>query len=508
MISRTSFYFIVVLLIAIGSGIAWLRHVQTDEPFLPGAQQQVWQVEARIDFDADGGPVTVRLALPEASGRYVLFNEQAASPGYGFSIVRKDGLRRGEWSKREASGAQRLYYKAEFLARQASDEHALAIAAPRQARAVFWPEEAAATAASQLVTAALERSSNAESLARELVKQLNAADRSQNARLLLEQPMDRARLLDTLLNQAGVPARVVMGLYLEDARRQQALTPMVQIATEDGAAIVDPDTGHEGVPENLLLWQHDSDGILTVSGGRDSLLGFSMITRSVPAGQLARNQAESSLFNLVGVHLLPIEAQSMFKLLFLLPIGALVVVFMRLLVGVKTSGTFMPILIAMAFLQTSLIPGLLSFVLIVAFGLVLRNYLSYLNLLMVARISTLIVLVVFIIAFLSLAAYQLGISTGITITFFPMIIIAWTIERMSILWEEEGPREVLVQGSGSLLVALIGFLLMDWPVAQHLSFNFPELNLIVIALILLMGQYTGYRLSELRRFRDVVSHEQ
>lgn len=508
MISRTSFYFIVVLLIAVGSGIAWLRHVQTDEPFLPGTQQQIWQVEARIDFDADGGPVTVRLALPEASARYVLFNEQAASPGYGFSIVRKDGQRRGEWSKREASGPQRLYYKAEFLARQTSDEHAMAIEPPTHPRAVFWPDEAAATAANQLVAAALNSSSTPESLARELVSRLNASDRSQNARLLLEQPLGQARLLDTLLNQAGVPARVVMGLYLEDARRQRTLTPMVQLATERGSVIIDPETGHEGLPENLLLWQHDSDGILTVSGGRDSLLGFSMITRSVPAGQVARSEAQNSLFNLVGVHLLPIEAQSMFKLLFLLPIGALVVVFMRLLVGVKTSGTFMPILIAMAFLQTSLVPGLLSFVLIVAFGLVLRNYLSYLNLLMVARISTLIVLVVFIIAFLSLAAYQLGLSTGITITFFPMIIIAWTIERMSILWEEEGPKEVLVQGSGSLLVAMIGFGLMSWPVLQHLTFNFPELNLIVIALILLMGQYTGYRLSELRRFRDVEAHVQ
>ena len=42
----------------------------------------------------------------------------------------------------------------------------------------------------------------------------------------------------------------------------------------------------------------------------------------------------------------------------------------------------------------------------------------------------------------------MGLSEGLKITFFPMIILSWTIERMSILWEEEGPREVFVQVGG------------------------------------------------------------
>jgi hypothetical protein len=108
----------------------------------------------------------------------------------------------------------------------------------------------------------------------------------------------------------------------------------------------------------------------------------------------------------------------------------------------------MPILIALVFLQTSLIPGLVSFVSVVILGLLMRGYLSHLNLLLVARIAALIVLVIFTISALSIIGYQLGISTGMIITFFPMIIIAWTIERLSVLWEEEGPRDVLMQGGG------------------------------------------------------------
>jgi hypothetical protein len=83
-----------------------------------------------------------------------------------------------------------------------------------------------------------------------------------------------------------------------------------------------------------------------------------------------------------------------------------------------------------------------------------------------------------------------------------MIIIAWTIERLSILWEEEGPKAVATQGGGSLFVATIAYLFMQARPVQHLTFNFPELNLVLLAMILVMGQYTGYKLTELRRFAD------
>ena len=190
----------------------------------------------------------------------------------------------------------------------------------------------------------------------------------------------------------------------------------------------------------------------------------------------------------------------MFKLIMLLPIGALVVVFMRVGIGVKTSGTFMPVLIALAFLQTELLPGILSFIIVVSIGLLIRTYLSALNLLLVARIAVLVILVIGLISLFSIVSYRLGLIEGLTITFFPMIILAWTIERMSIVWEEEGPREVLVQGSGSLFVAVLAYLLMNQALTRHLVFNFPELHLVVLALIMLLGRYTGYRLSELWRF--------
>jgi hypothetical protein len=206
------------------------------------------------------------------------------------------------------------------------------------------------------------------------------------------------------------------------------------------------------------------------------------------------------------IYTLPAESQKAFKTILLVPIGALVIVMLRILVGIRTSGTFMPILIALAFMQTTLIPGLLMFLAIVSVGLLIRFLLTSLNLLLVARISAVVIVVIFLMAIFSILSVKLGLNSVMTITFFPMIILAWTIERMSILWEEEGGKEVLIQGGGSLLMASIAYLLMSNALMRHLSFNFPELLLVVLALLLLIGQYSGYRLTEVHRFSPLLKN--
>lgn len=501
MISKLTFHSVLVLLALAGIIIAFLRHAETGIPLRPGDEQTIWLVEARVDFEARGEPVTAVLSLP---GRFLpgfeMVEEQAASPGYGFSIVDTGQGRRAEWTKRQADGPQSLYYSAQFVVTEQQKPKARPAGKAPELLPTYW-DDAQELAAQDVLRRARATSSSPQSFTRELIKLLNNSDVDQNASLLRPEDGDRAQLVMNLLAREGIATRLVMGLYLEDARRRQSLTPMVEVHTGERWLLFNPETAEVGVPPNLLLWHRGGVAVLDASGARGSSVSFSMIRQNVPAVQLARANNGETLFSALGVHRLPIEEQSMFKLLLLLPLGAAVVVFMRIIIGVRTAGTFMPVLISVAFLQTSLLPGLVSFVTIVAMGLALRSYLSRLNLLLVARIATLIVLVIFLISVLSIVGYQLGYSTGMTITFFPMIIIAWTIERMSILWEEEGAREVLIQGGGSLGVAILSFLLMQWSLVQHLSFNFPELNLVLLALILAMGQYTGYKLTELRRFR-------
>ncbi len=494
MTERGPFLFLVALLATAGAVSAVFRNQAYGLPFLPGAQTTVWQVDAKIQFLASGGPTQAILTLPPNQHGYRVVDETPVGPGYGFSFEESGGQRRAHWSKRNASGEQTLYYKLELVA----DDRAEGPDSGTWSRSLSRWDEPYQTAAEELIDSVMPLSADGLTLARQLIQVMSTLPMDSNVSLLLDR-FALPTLFANLLASADIPARSVQVLLLEDGRRRQSLIELVQVWQDGEWHLFDPASGPVSDTSDLLLWQTENPVVLEVIGGTRSRVSFSIISQTRSALSLT-STAEPGDTPALSLYSLPIEEQSMFKLIMLLPVGALVVVFMRVMIGVETSGTFMPVLIALAFLQTELVPGVLSFLLVVAVGLVIRSYLSILNLLLVARIATLIIVVIAIISVFSILSYRLGFAGGLTITFFPMIILAWTIERMSILWEEEGPRDVLVQGSGSLIVAILAFLLMDLSTVRHLAFNFPELHLCVLALILLLGRYTGYRLSELRRF--------
>ncbi|QEA39977.1 gonadoliberin III [Pistricoccus aurantiacus] len=497
--SRLPFYLLTGLLIVAGIALSIHRHVEFEVPWTPGEKRQVWEVEAQVDFVGQGDPVIVDMALPGPQQGYRLLTENTASSGFGLSFLEDERGRRAQWSIREASGPQQLYYSAQMLvAPQAKRPDT----PPPKLKKLVW-EPPFDAAAKQVIERAHQRSADAYTFARELIRDFTGDRQGENVRLLLTQ-FEQVPLLVKLLNEAGVHARQVSGLLLEDGRRRQSLTSWLQVYNAKGDWVLfNPYTGEQGRPENLLLWEDRGEAVLDVEGGSNSRVYFSMIEHNQPAAAAVRNQLSNDTLLNFSIHSLPLEDQALFQTILLIPIGALMVVFLRVLVGIKTSGTFMPVLIALAFIQTTLLTGLIGFLLVVAVGLVIRNYLSYLNLLLVARVSAVIITVIAIIAIFSVLSYRFGLNAGLTITFFPMIILAWTIERMSILWEEEGPKEVLIQGGGSLLTAVLAYLAMNNPWVRHITFNFLGVQLILLALILLLGNYTGYRLLELKRFKPV-----
>lgn len=498
MTSRIPFYLSIILLVVAGIALSVFRHQNYGVPWTPGETRQVWDVEARIEFNANGGEVKASLAAPHTQKGYTLIGESASSPGYGVSYVNSDSGRRAEWSIRQATGAQTIYYKAQFLvdpqAKVDEQPPTGEIAKPT----LSAPQQAAANA---LIERAMSRSADNETFARELIKTLNDPD-SQNAALILND-FDRTDALHKILLTAGVQSKTVGVIELEDGRRRQTIQPMVQVWSGDKWVLFSPNSEQAAAQPNLLVWDESNVSLLDLVGGKNSQVHFSMIKQELTPQEATNNKVEADGLLNLSIHSLPLEEQAMFKTIMLIPIGALIVVFLRVIIGLKTSGTFMPVLIAVAFVQTQLVTGIVGFLLIVGTGLIIRSYLSRLNLLLVARISAVIITVIMIISVFTVVAFKIGLTEGLTITFFPMIILSWTIERMSILWEEEGAKEVALQGGGSLLTAVLVYLAMTNTYIQHLTFNFIGIQLIVLAGILLLGTYTGYRLTELRRFKPL-----
>ncbi|ASU22443.1 gonadoliberin III [Vibrio qinghaiensis] len=498
MTSRVPFYLSVLLLIVAGITLSVVRHQTYGVPWTPGETRQIWDIEARVEFNALAKEAKVSLAAPHTQDGYTLINESSSSPGYGVAYVTTDTGKRVEWSIRKATGPQTIYYKSQFLV----DPQAKATPIPPVGDVVQptfnGPEEAAAIA---LIERANQRSADNITFTRELIKNLNDND-SQNASLLLNK-MSKVDATQKLLSYSQIPNKVVGVIQLEDGRRRQTIQHMNEIWNGDQWVLFNPETGTQPNHPNILVWDESNVSLLDVTGGQNSQVHFTMLSQDVSPQTATNNKIEADKLLNFSIHSLPLEEQAMFKTIMLIPIGALIVVFLRVIIGLKTSGTFMPVLIAVAFVQTQLLTGIVGFLLIVGTGLIIRSYLSKLNLLLVARISAVIITVILIISVFTVVAFKIGLTEGLSITFFPMIILSWTIERMSILWEEEGAKEVILQGGGSLFTSVLIYLGMTNSYVQHLTFNFIGLQLIVLAAILLLGTYTGYRLTELRRFKPL-----
>ncbi|MDN3640848.1 inactive transglutaminase family protein [Simiduia curdlanivorans] len=504
--ARFQLYVVAAILAIVGLSGALYKNLNLGFPLWPGESKNVWTLQSKIDFQPSGDPIEVTLALPEKSSNGVIIDENFSSSGFGFVIFEEGEQRYARWTRREAPSKNviSLNYKLQVV----HDNSKLS-----QPNAPEGEVEKLRTFPSERESLRLmldrlsQESATDASFTQLMLGRLNAREKSQDVAYLLS--VNNDQVMDVafkLLSYKGIHFQTIKGLQLEDGRRRANYSELLEIYSNGQWIQFNPTTGEKGLPSDFLIWQRGGISLLDVIGGINSKVEFSMVVNTVPARTVAMMQDLSNQAALIdmSIYSLPVEQQGVFKTLLLIPIGALVVVFLRIIVGLPTSGTFMPILIALAFIETGLLAGLPMFILVVGVGLWIRYYLSHLNLLLVARVSAVIIVVIGLMAFFSIASYKLGIVSAMSVTFFPTIILAWTIERMSTLWEEEGPRDVVKQGGGSLLVAVIAYGLMTNSIAKHLTFNFPELSLVLLALILVIGQYNGYRLSELYRFRHMV----
>lgn len=114
MTSKVPFYLAVAFLIVAGIALSILRHTDYGVPWTPGETRQVWDVEARVEFTANGESVKASLAAPGTQSGFTLINESTSSPGYGVAYVNTDTGRRAEWSIRNATSIKLYTTKRNF----------------------------------------------------------------------------------------------------------------------------------------------------------------------------------------------------------------------------------------------------------------------------------------------------------------------------------------------------------------------------------------------------------
>lgn len=495
-------YLLAAFLTAIGLGIFLYKWQELGFPLTDNQHTPVWTVETTIKFDAGPGSIKANLQIPTLTPGFEMLREYNVSKGYGFSLNYVSGGREAQWAVRRTAGPQTIYYR-RVVYEDATSEQS-------DTTPPFPPppviNEPLKTAVDVIVTDVREHSADTASFTAELIRRVNDPSPDPNIELLFSDARSSADFVEkltTMLAFARIPARMIRGIVLQDQMRRIDPLPWLEVHDGDRWIYFNPITGEEGLPDRYLVWWRGNDALVRVEGGSNVDVSFAVQKNFVDSVAIAEERAELEGSALVEFSLfsLPIQTQAVYSVLLMIPIGALIMVFMRNIIGIDAFGTFMPVLIALSFRETQLLWGAILFTLLVTLGLSIRFLLERLRLLLVPRLSAVLIVVVMLMMVISVVSHKLGIETGLSVALFPMVIIAMTIERMSIVWEERGAADAMRAAAGSLLLAAFAYLAMGLQWLEHLIFTFPELLLVVLSIVILMGRYSGYRLTELARFK-------
>ncbi len=491
---------LIVVLLILGFGIFLYRALVLDVPFTATKTVNSWMVEANLRFTAERNrPVQARFTIPYMPPHLAILDEYFVSQNYGVMTNLIGDNRQAVWSLRRSSGPQSLYYRAIF---READTQVGGLRKPTYPKVQVLPENQKA-AIDTIIAQARQSSADIQTFAQSTIQELNKQDG--NVKLLLEGDNSKKAVVQAViqvLNQAKIEALPVQGFYLKQDNRAEA---QWFLAVYNGRSwlYLNPETGALGLPKHFLVWQYGTDALFEVAGGKSPQFSLTVSPTPMNALSAAKTrglQAESNLMRF-SLLTLPVNVQETYKILLMLPIGAFIILLLRNFIGLMTFGTFMPVLIALAFRETQVIWGVLLFTIIVSFGLLVRFYLDELRLLLVPRLAVILTVVILLMLFISVMSQSLDLRAGLSVALFPMIILTMTIERMCITWDERGAYEAVKCGAGSLVAAIAAFSVMNWSSLEYLMFAFPELLFVLLALILMFGQYQGYRLFELFRFK-------
>lgn len=491
--------FLLVLSAAFAAFSAYYKIKYWGFDLQPNLTTNVWNIDAHISFKPTGAPIKVSLAVPDAAKEFKILNEDAAAKGY--KIEKNTKTNRMEFSSAPKTKKQNLYYRLTVYDNEAGRGKIAEDKVPAPVKPLYDEQQA------QMADEILFEAEKLEGTwPQKIITIFNEEPLNQTVSAFLPVKItrkQRAEIIIDLLALKNIPARLAAGVKLEEGK--QAASADLILEAHDGQKwrLYDLTTAKAGLPKNFIIFRRGGSSLLDVSGGENSKVRFSVLKSVTSSFNLAGHRAKLSkytkMFDL-SIYSLPLLEQNTLKWLMVFPLGILIVVLMRNVIGIKTMGTFTPMLISMSLVKTGFWAGLVCFSIIIAIGLLLRALLSKLNLLLVPRISAVVIFVILIMQFMTTTGYRLNLDIASSAIFFPIIITAWIIERVSITWEEEGAANAISEIVYSMITAVVTYAVISNEYIRHITFAFYEINLVILFTVMLLGTYTGYRLTELKRF--------
>jgi len=206
-------------------------------------------------------------------------------------------------------------------------------------------------------------------------------------------------------------------------------------------------------------------------------------------------------------------------LLLLLPVIVTFLTFLRQVIGITSHGLYTPTIMTLSFLILGMGAGLVILLTAVTIGIIVKTILRNTNMLFIPKVAIgLTSISLALLVLLTINSYiQLFNSEYLSLAIFPILILSTLIENLVKVKNNKIIAESFKLLFVTILVALAAYGLaggeLNFYIANFkftyiktLMLNYPELILILLVLNILMGKWTGLKVLEKYRFREILKH--
>lgn len=215
--------------------------------------------------------------------------------------------------------------------------------------------------------------------------------------------------------------------------------------------------------------------------------------------------------NLVSYFVAQGVPQESILLILMLPIVATLIAFFRQVVGIKAFGIYTPSIITFAFLAIAeeagskgVKYGIAIFVSVILAGMGTRYVLKKLRMLYLPRVAITLSVVAFVILSILVVggSYQ---RTGLaSVSIFPLLIMITIVEKFVAAQIEKGNKTAFILATETLFMSLVVYAIVSSRFLTVMILDYPWIVLFTIPFNIFLGKWTGLRLTEYWRFRDVL----
>jgi len=192
-------------------------------------------------------------------------------------------------------------------------------------------------------------------------------------------------------------------------------------------------------------------------------------------------------------------------LILMLPIIATFIAFLRQVVGIKAFGIYTPLIVTFAFLATNgLKYGIAIFAIVLFVGMLMRFVLKPFRLLYLPRVAIMLTAVAFFMLGILVVGGEFRRTGLAAVSIFPILIMITIVEKFVAVQIEKGNKVAIVLATETLVISVLGFYIASSKVLINFLIHYPWIVLLTIPFNVLLGKWTGLRISEYYRFRKIM----